>query len=587
MSRWGSSIVDRRKGSENSLESIGRDLGLTRERVRQIIKKLFFEFKNKYIFSSKEIESYLCSIIEKNYMPINTLELYGKIKFSENIYNGFLHNIFPNVPIKGYTQRTYHNQKFFFLEIYKNSKTPYSLDINDYLYEKDTVFKLNFFSVLFTSIFYIKRDGKAKLDKRQIRIDKLNDKVFINHVKYPIRTIIKNILDSENRPMDLLEIARKINKSIHSDKTYEVKNYSRNPLIASVDRVPGIIYIDKYVVGFEEHLSYQRHEWKKIQELCINIIKQKGHQLSASFIYNKIKNNFIRFVSKYELVHILRQHQDIVDLGFFNFSHISFGQKERLMIKDIVTNMFDKTSNPKHASEVLKEIRKYRTVRREAIAQMATQWGFCKYIGNYIGLKARHETNLVYLSNKSDYLKKYIDYSKNVSLEDMLNYLNLDDLEVLREKINKIDSLVILKDNYSENEYIINKEWTISRKIKIILKNNSQPLTIAEIKWDLDIKVDNKQIHSYLKSKRYGGFIKKIDQKFSFVDVNYNSEELSDLMELIEDYLKDMDENISLDELYTVVKDLSSDIKSREHLISIMNQNEDIFIANNMVGLLQ
>ncbi|MCH8326272.1 MAG: hypothetical protein IIB83_06910, partial [Bacteroidetes bacterium] len=87
----------------------------------------------------------------------------------------------------------------------------------------------------------------------------------------------------------------------------------------------GIYNLDYEVFGTIENFRYPKTEWRRIQNVCVRIIDEIGHQMGAGFIYRSIIKEYPKLRSKYELVHILRDCSSIIDLGFFNFTLIKYG----------------------------------------------------------------------------------------------------------------------------------------------------------------------------------------------------------------------------------------------------------------------
>jgi DNA-directed RNA polymerase alpha subunit len=582
--RWDHSVKSADVNIQKSMGEIATKLDVSRERIRQILKKLVNRYKILYIFNVHNFYHFFYQKIINKLSPLELSDLSKKKNFihNENLYIGLLAYVFNEVPFNGYLPRRYKNIP---IDIYNKSKKPFDLDLMELLNTLILSEKFEVLEHLFIKEVNISREDEVTIIGSKYRLDNYDNKIYVNHLRYSNTKLISYILGQSEKPLKLSEIARIINASAFCDKVYSLKNSGRNSLLRIIERSPDSFQIDQYTFCHEKHLNYQREDWPRIHLACNEIIKNIGHQVSASYVYKNIKNRFPRFSSKYELVNIMKHNEDIVDLGFFNFTLSEYGQTERLLIKDIVSDILKKNPGPCHYRYLFEEASKQRTLRSEGFSMMATQWGFRKYVGGFIGLPGSVDKDLNYLLNDSDYLIKFVAESSEHNFSYISEYFNCDDLSLIEQNFSLCDDLIILQDNNSDDKFVINTNWTLRRKVKNILKNNSEPLNIAEIKWDLEDKHTNKEIQKILISKNYLYF-KKVGQKFTYVDINYDSEELTELMEQIEEYLKSMDKNINLDELYDMAKDLTADIKSKNHLINLMNKNDNIFLVDNMVGLL-
>lgn len=89
-----------------------------------------------------------------------------------------------------------------------------------------------------------------------------------------------------------------------------------------------VLQLDKNLFGVASHISYQGNDIVAINQLVADFLEKEKKVVDASVLYKFAKKQFPRLRSKYELVQILRQGDQISDLGFFCFVHNSVNMSE-------------------------------------------------------------------------------------------------------------------------------------------------------------------------------------------------------------------------------------------------------------------
>ena len=588
---WKKYLILKWNDGNVSLNDVANKVGVTRERVRQIIRgEIKYLFELFYLYDNNYTAKYFLDIIQNSLEPIKMRYINKKSykpKYNESFYLGFLNNIFPNVPFLGYNAKTYNNYNNIIKEIYSLAEIQYSLLLKDYINNKNTQEILDIFTVIFVS--------------QSIDFAYKDEKIFINKTRVFLYSALLTILEINDKPLSLDEICKILKQS-----DFYKKKVNKGSVYNTINKIDEIVTIDWHVWGLKRHISYQEHEWPDIQEACKRFLNKLGHQSGAGFIYKEIKNEFPQLVSKYELIYIIRHCVDIVDLGFINFGLSKWGLDERLKIADVINNIFESDPRPKHNREIYKEVLKIRTARWEGHTGFMKQCGYKSYSPGYFGLPSRHEQNIKDLYNDSKYLELYIKHLQlDTSLETISEYFELDNTADLMEKIETIDSLKIIKDPFSDKRFVL-KIPAVERSnslykslksiVKIILYNCTKPLTVDEIKYFCIGSPSKDRKLWYRHHENLDKAIIKVIKNDDNYDILPNGSilfsgdkekniELIEIMEEVIEYLSDLDQKISLDELYVFVSDLSDSIISNSELSYLLKTNDRIEIEEDMVIL--
>ncbi len=586
------------------LSDVAKIVGVTRERVRQIIRgKIKYLFGLFYVYDNNYTAKYFLDIIKNTLKPIKLKDIKKtsyKPKYNESYYLGFLNNIFPKVPFWGYNAKTFHNYKNTIEEIYSLAEIPNKLELMEFLSEKNIQEKLDVFTVMFISKYYIGRDGKIKNDNRTIDFAFKDEKIFINKTHVSLSSSLLSILETKDKPLSLDEICKILKQS-----DFYNKKVNKESVYNTLNRIDEIVTIDWHIWGLRRHISYQKQDWPRIQKVCINFLEKIGHQSGAGFIFKEARKNFPLLRSKYELVHIIRHSKGIIDLGFFNFGLTKWDINERVKIADVIKEIFNNDPSPKSKNFILENIRKIRTVRREGFSGIMRQLDISKYPPGYFGLKNRHKKNLYDLYKDLNYIEKHIkSLETDTSIESIAKYFAIDDNEKIVDKIDAIDSLKIIKDPFSEKLFVLKTltsgEWSLYHKVKpiirIILFNCTKPLTIEEIKYFFMGSPSKDREKWYRQHQKLEKVIIKIikgDKNFDilpngsilFTGYKETNIELIELRNEVIDYIISINEKIHIIELYDLFSSFSDLLNSSAELGYLLNSDDRIEIEENMVKL--
>ena len=148
LERWNNKAI-------RELKKIGQSQLITRERVRQILKKVRNSFTDLYIEDITTCKVFLVDIIKKSARPI-ILEDLGytqeeEIKYTKLFYINFLRELFSPIPIY---EPVYKSMKNDLLKlkrsIYKEAELPFKLKFNDVIIKRSYYELVNFLNVILT-----------------------------------------------------------------------------------------------------------------------------------------------------------------------------------------------------------------------------------------------------------------------------------------------------------------------------------------------------------------------------------------------------------------------------------------------------
>jgi len=611
---WAHMLVLKWNNGDFYLEDVGKQLGITRERVRQVVRgKTIEHFQMFYIYDMNLIYQYWFSIISNKLTPLN-IKTNSSNEYNSSFYLGFINNIFPCLPMNGYlftshqgwlvskTDGWYGEKgKNCYRYLLEESKKVNSLQISTFLSHYQTyVGKLWAMKVLLSLT-----DGVEGGINNSLIIAKTNDNdCIIKRGKLPLITLLKEILYKSEKPLSTDELNKLVSQSSQSKKTYK-----KSIIYSTCLNIDIAIMFDWHTFGIEKHLAYDKSIWNSISDDCEKVFKDGVMQKSIATIYNNIVDNYPNLYSKYELMHILRQSESFKYLGARYFTLSTAGLEERLTVKNIIYDLFNEDPAPKRSITIYNYIRRFSTIRREGMSQILKQGSYISYSCGYYGLPDRHEENISDLYNNIKYVESYItSLQLETSVELIAEYFELDDSSDLTDKIEVIDSLRIIKDPFSDKQFVLRvpsptliKSGQTFRAfegiVRIVLYNCTKPLTIEEIKYFCMVSPSKDHERWFKLQKNLDNMIIKIiksnknylileNGSILFAGDKERNNELIEIQGQTIDYIGSVGESVSLYDLYELVSDLSDSLNSVDELKHLLNTDERIEINDGIVSLI-
>lgn len=473
-------IILERILTERSLESIGNDYNLTRERIRQIEKKI----KRKIVHQTnyKNIKPYIqlienCFgkelIINKNKMNNIRKHYFKALNFKEilNFYE-FLTS-----------------KKIFII----NNKLLSYKDKDYYINSLESIFNNHYGSMNINQIIKmlndnIEKDILIKLIEILDNFYYYNDKIYFARTKSEMTDIIiRDFYPEGVYILDEIEVIKSLLNKIFllsSDEfTDRITSYFER-------KSSDVIIWDKGKFIHLDNIDIPKNDLINIKEYILEELK--NHQeLRIKKPFEKYKHYLLSLdiKNKYALYFLMKELFN-KELYFFRFPRILPNSKKDLNVKD--------------NSELLNEfvIENGKIIDKDSLSDHFMN-EFCwskEDIANNISINKNlvelNNNKIKYTNNKKQVTKKQSDYIKEVALNELEKnddiYINLDD-NFIKELDANQDITIIL--NVLGNS-----------KMFLVLghKNNMKIILLKENKYDINTNVD---FITYIISKHFGGIV--------------------------------------------------------------------------------
>ncbi len=183
------------------------------------------------------------------------------------------------------------------------------------------------------------------------------------------------------RPEEIITQARKLFGN-------EVPPISIGGLRNSLRPEQGIYLLDRRAFGLRQHIALPEKIWLKVRNDVHKMLKDENRPVSTREMLKRGRFSWGVQSNVHEIAHILREDPRFVDLGRFLFALKDWGLQEREHIKDLIPQALKDANHPMTATEILKELRRKRSVGRATISAVIRHHEGVKHFGfGYYGLK--------------------------------------------------------------------------------------------------------------------------------------------------------------------------------------------------------
>jgi hypothetical protein len=183
------------------------------------------------------------------------------------------------------------------------------------------------------------------------------------------------------RPEEIIAQAKKL-------FGHEVPPISIGGLRNSLRPEQGIYLLDRRAFGMRQHILLPENLWAKMRSDVFKLLKEENRPVSTREMLKRNRFSWASQTNVHEIAHILREDERFVDLGRFLFALKTWGLHEREHIKDLIPEALKAAGHPMTATEILKELRRKRSVGRATISAVIRHHEGVKHYGfGYYGLK--------------------------------------------------------------------------------------------------------------------------------------------------------------------------------------------------------
>lgn len=573
--------------STKSLEDIGKKLDLTRERIRQIISNKLNKLEIKFSLNRGSYLEYFLKILLQNLKSIGFEQLtdqnFSTCRYSEKVVLGILSEIFWEVPFEGFAPKSFNqylmrnspqNNRFaFFYNELNKLKIPFGKITPIILFEMMRINSIQDRLILLYTI----------INASQYIFCKKNKDTFFLIRQGTLHEITNDILEGADSPKSIDEILAIMRECYQKDSKY----FSLPAVVGNLKSNTDFIQLDRYTFGLEKHFGYPKDEWNKICTELKKYMRVIKRQTNAAELYKNVEEKYPKIKSKYELVYILRNDEEIIDLGFFNYCLEELGYDERLKVTDAIKDMFNTEPFPKHFTEIQQIISKQRFIRIEGIHSiLKTQSFLNNYNGGFFGIRSLDEQNLEFLARNETYISKLITYEifPDTSLKKINEFFNnlVNYEEIIKTTIAKSNKLHFYEDLENKITFIISKDWSPVKITHCLLFNLNRPIFLDELNWmfnDIGMQLEPNYKYKIIGHKN----ITLQGNKISYFSINIDEKDIREIADICYGMLSTNKEPSLVEEICNYINDDYIEITNQELIYILENDDRFLLVDNQLI----
>jgi DNA-directed RNA polymerase alpha subunit len=471
-----------------TLEGIGKQNNITRERVRQIIKKSVNNFLRVNTHFVAKAEQYYIDNIFSTYKPINSKELLIKIiddgiyefKYSDEFYIRFLKYLLPGILFS-------HNEEILNPNISGIEKKIES-QIDNYMKQRvPVIIPKNYLKTFLQK--ELKMDSylclKVIILSNKISFKVENSMVLIHSLSIPFYFAAEAIFKSAGYPLTIQEFKKRLHKYFSKFRNLNDENTIRPKLIGN----PKIFRLDNNLYCDYEQLEWTLPDLSRLLDSCYEKMKEKNIPTAIYDLTYLLSNTTITLPFELSNNNYILDAAISTDKRFVKLGRLTYGLKEwGTYTLDTLSNLafqiIKNNKRPKPFADIYKETLKKRSVLEISLNTVLNSDNrFIRYSTNWWGLKLNHNKNLLYLLENIKFLDYFVFKLKpETRLVEVLNNFdenNSININDLREALEKVSNIVVY--NHDNHERVFHKKWKTSKIVSHIIKKFNSDIDIHEI----------------------------------------------------------------------------------------------------------
>jgi hypothetical protein len=573
--------------TQSTLQNIGLKLGLTRERVRQILEKVHKTFKEKFIISSEHFYEQMRSKIMTSQSPIQASDFVKTTRDTDEaaIAMSFIADVFPKIPIQGHLQSPDTKALIKYssnLKILMESVNAMGLQV--FVNEDDPVTEVlvKLYSIFASSNYdLVEGDNYLKIIKSELSL---------------MEAVLECVTSFE-RPASIDEIAIALDnldrfKGSYKDSYFNQKKQrgiGATSLFVALQRNEQLVRIERYQWGLTQHVAYQE-QWDEVARVAAGIIGESDVQFSAASLIEKLQDHFPQVRSRYELDYILKGSKKLNYLGYQTYSSLSADNTVRITVRELINEILTQQNRPMLIQDLLEKIGSIRTMDYRGIFSALSQYPeVINYSNQFVTLKKNKIEDLKFINRQPVFIARHLDqifpYTEWKQFAQSID--GIEEVEGYLKYVVSLDNVQIHKTETSL--WLVPKDSYLLRKAVTIVCAEQSAISLDDIVSHLEDSFGERGIDRGSLKHRLGKniYIKtRADGLFSFQDPELLRIQYADLLDKLESIL--FDENGSL-ELQTLIKKLSHpdlNESSPENAISIIKADDRFTVlTDNLIGL--
>lgn len=482
-------------GGFRTLEDVGEQFGMTRERVRQIVKAAFEKVRR----SSGPILTRVLEALTKEHntfvIPVSAQVVVERLSTAQYasewpalFYMYVLDQIAPSIPVWGLEIRhdtldkSQRDEINSVLEKWLPTKTEHPT-AKEAFEQLRTDSKVNELSV--ATLFSVLQRARriivdfASTNEPRLRLRRLR----LFDVALPV-------LAGSAEPLTAEIIIERARARFGADAVMLAGRTTENALAAH----PGVFRLGPRSFGLRQHFVSSEADWPVLREQFIRLLRKENRPISTIEVCDKRSIALPPRMNSYELAEVLREDARFIDLGRRLFGLAKWGVEEREHIKDLIPKILTQSGRPLTASEMYKRLTKFRSAAPTALSTILRNHSkIVRLDFEHYGLRSWGDSHHEFFVTKRSIVERVVrQVDPPVTFAQLCERFRIPvkgaAADLLWKSCAGSKRLRRAPDRRGEDTLLMHTSVSLEQALASIARNLGRPAPAYELEWELRAK---------------------------------------------------------------------------------------------------
>jgi hypothetical protein len=296
------------------------------------------------------------------------------------------------------------------------------------------------------------------------------------------------ILGASESPMTPEDILR----AAHAKFGAEIVNWSPRTMANALSPERGFYLLGPRSYGLRQHLRLTRDTQERSKADFKKLLKEENRPISSAEVVNRRRFEWSAQLSSYELACILREDEQLIDLGKFLFALAEWGIEEREYIKDLIPKILEKAGRPLTGTQVLDRLQRLRSVSPTCIASVLRTHSEVRDYGfGHYGLKSWGDSVKAEIVLDGGLIQRIIQRATPpLTFGRLAEILGVPPTGELTDKLwhtcTVSPDVLRIPEERSPGTRLIHRSCRLQRALVATAQEVNRPLPLYEFQWELN-----------------------------------------------------------------------------------------------------
>ncbi len=304
--------------------------------------------------------------------------------------------------------------------------------------------------------------------------------------------VVLPVLGESSKPLTPEEIVEDGRSRFGADAVMLSVRSAENALAAH----PDVFRLGPRSFGLLKHFESAESERPRLRDQFAALLKKEKRSISTIEVCDKASIPIPVGVSSYELAEILRADSRFIDLGRRLFGLAAWGIEERQHIKDLLPKILSQADRPLTLSEIHEQLTKFRSASPNGLANMMSRHPKIVRLGfQHYGLRSWGDSRNAFFVAKRSIVERAIRRTDPpIKFGELCDVFKIPvegmAADMLWKSCAGSERLRRAPDSRGANTLLMHKAVTLEQALASIARTIGRPMPAYELEWELRERFD-------------------------------------------------------------------------------------------------